>query len=343
MRICKTTTRGVLRHDRRKADPPHKSTLFPAAIGGLHARTGHVGLWGPVALVGYMHRDLVEKRAWILETEYKEGMTLAQLMPGPLAAQLAIYIGFVHHGVRGATLAGIAFVLPSFLMVLVIGMAYVNYVGLLWMRAVFYGIGACVLGIIATSAYKLTLKSVRSDKLLWAIYAFSASLTVLTKSESVFLFLGAGLLVWWLRVGPKSKAGGRLFSLTLAAPIAAMAAAASAADWPLLGQLGAFFAYAGSFVFGSGLAIVPFLYGGVVTEHGWLNDRQLLDAVAVAMITPGPAVITTGFIGYLVAGFWGEVVAALATFVPCCLLTVLPAAWFKNTASTRVLWLSWTV
>ena len=314
------------------SSPPYSLWQLVRYMLGL----GTWGFGGPVALVSYMYRDLVEKRAWIRESEYKEGMTLAQLMPGPLAAQLAIYIGFVHHGVRGATLVGIAFVLPSFLMVLGIGKAYVSYGGLPWMQAVFYGVGACVLGIIAISAYKLTVKSVASDKLLWAIYAFSAALTVLTQSESVFVFLGAGLLVWWLRVGPKFKAGGRLFSVAAPiliapiAPIALMAGAGSALDLPLLGQLAAFFAYAGSFVFGSGLAIVPFLYGGVVTEHHWLNDRQFLDAVAVAMITPGPVVITTGFIGFLIAGFWGAVVAALATFLPCYLLTVLPAAWFKK-------------
>ena len=296
---------------------------------------GTWGFGGPVALVAYMHRDLVDRRAWITDADYKEGMTLAQLMPGPLAAQLAIYIGYVHYRVFGATLAGLAFVLPSFLMVLGIGKAYVSYGGIPWMQAVFYGVGASVLGIIAISAYKLTAKSVGSDKLLWAIYAFSALVTVLTQSESVLVFLGAGLLVWWLRAGHRPKTGGRLHSVAVAVPVALVASVASVgsvsvADWHLLGQLAAFFTYAGSFVFGSGLAIVPFLYGGVVTEHGWLNDRQFLDAVAVAMITPGPVVITTGFIGYLIAGFWGAVVAAMATFLPCYLLTVLPAAWFKK-------------
>ena len=290
---------------------------------------GSWGFGGPVALVGYMYRDLVERRAWITEADYKEGLTLAQLMPGPLAAQLAIYLGYVDYRILGATLVGIAFVLPSFLMVVAIGAAYVAFGGIAWMQAVFYGVGACVIGIIAMSAWKLTQKSIGRDKLLWPIYLTSAVLTVVTQSESVWLFLGAGVLVWLLRAPPKRWPSGSVHGFAVAVPLAA-AVLTSATDWSQLGQIGAFFAYAGSFVFGSGLAIVPFLYSGVVVEHHWLNDRQFVDAVAVAMITPGPVVITTGFIGYLISGFWGAVVAALATFVPCYLLTVLPAPYFKK-------------
>ncbi|MDE2081715.1 MAG: chromate transporter [Burkholderiales bacterium] len=291
---------------------------------------GTWGFGGPVALVGYMYRDLVEQRHWISESDYKEGMALAQLMPGPLAAQLAIYLGHVHYRVRGATLVGLAFVLPSFLMVVAIGAAYSAYGGIAWMQAVFYGVGAAVIGIIAMSAYKLTTKNIGKDKLLWAIFLVSAAVTVITRSEIVWIFLGAGILVWLLRAPPKSWFGGNVNSI--AAPIVAFFAffAFDAMDWHKLGQIGAYFAYAGSFVFGSGLAIVPFLYGGVVQQYHWLNDRQFVDAVAVAMITPGPVVITTGFIGFLVAGFWGAVVAAAGTFVPCYLFTILPAPYFKK-------------
>jgi chromate transporter len=288
---------------------------------------GTWGFGGPVALVGFMYRDLVEQRRWISEADYKEGMALAQLMPGPLAAQLAIYLGYVHHRVWGATLVGIAFVLPSFLMVVAIGAAYQAFGGIIWMQAVFYGVGAAVIGIIAMSAYKLTTKNIGRDRLLWAIFAASAAVTVVTQSEVVWLFLSAGVLVWLLRAPP--KLGGRLNSLAASVPLAGAAVMATV-DWPRLVEIGAFFAYAGSFVFGSGLAIVPFLYGGVVQEHHWLSDQQFVDAVAVAMITPGPVVITTGFIGYLVAGFWGAVVAALGTFVPCYLFTILPAPYFKK-------------
>lgn len=289
---------------------------------------GTWGFGGPVALAGYMYRDLVEKRQWITDADYKEGLALAQLMPGPLAAQLAIYLGYVHYRFVGASLVGMAFVLPSFFMVVALGAAYVAYGGIGWMQSVFYGVGAAVIGIIAMSAWKLTSKSIGKDRLLWPIFLVSAAITVATQSEEVWLFLGAGVLVWLWRAPPAwLKRGGQLHGV--AAPVVALFGS-SAIDWVKLKQIGLYFAYAGSFVFGSGLAIVPFLYGGVVKEYGWLTDRQFVDAVAVAMITPGPVVITTGFIGFLVSGFWGAVVAALATFVPCYLFTVIPAPYFKK-------------
>ena len=291
-------------------------------------KLGAIGFGGPVALVGYMHRDLVEQRQWISEADYKEGLTLAQLMPGPLAAQLAIYLGYVHYGITGATLAGVAFVLPSFLMVLALGAAYVAYGGLTWMQAVFYGVGAAVIGIIALSAYKLTTKSVGKDKLLWAIYVVAAAVTIVTESETVWVFLIAGVLAWFVKAPPAwlQRSG----SAPMVALLPTACALGAATDWPVLAKIGLFFAEAGAFVFGSGLAIVPFLYGGVVNEYHWLNERQFVDAVAVAMITPGPVVITVGFIGYLVAGFPGAVVAALATFLPCYLFTIIPAPYFRK-------------
>ncbi len=297
-------------------------------------KLGTIGFGGPVALVGYMHRDLVEGRGWISEADYKEGMTLSQLAPGPLAAQLAIYLGYVHYKVLGATLVGVAFVIPSFLMVLGIGWAYVAYGGLPWMQSIFYGVGAAVIGIIAMSAKKLTEKSIGKDRLLWAIYLLLAAVTIITESESALLFLAAGVLVWLVRCPPKSVFGNRtmLSVATLPAAIAMAVApfAAGGVTNETLGQIAWFFTKAGTFVFGSGLAIVPFLYGGVVTQYGWLDERQFVDAVAVAMITPGPVVITVGFIGYLVAGLTGAVIAALATFLPCYLLTILPAPYMKK-------------
>ena len=308
--------------------PPLPAEPRPYSLWQLVAymlRLGSLGFGGPVALVGSMYRDLVEQRGWFTDADYKEGMTLSQLMPGPLAAQLAIYLGFVHYRLRGATLAGLALVLPSFLIVLALGAAYVAGGGIGWMQAVFYGVGAGVIAIIATSAWRLTGRTVGRDKLLWAIYLGSAATTIVTHSEVIWLFLGAGLVVWAVRTRPGLGAND-LHGV-------AFLGLGGTPDWDRLLQIGTFFTYAGAFVFGSGLAIVPFLYGGVVKEYAWLNDREFVDAVAVAMITPGPVVITTGFIGYLVSGFWGAVVAAVATFLPCYLLTVVPAPDFKKHGS----------
>jgi chromate transporter len=291
-------------------------------------RLGTIGFGGPVALVGYMHRDLVERRGWISEGDYRDGLALSQLAPGPLAAQLAIYIGFVHYGVAGATAAGLAFVLPSFLMVLGLGWAYVRYGGISWVQAVFYAVGAAVIGIIAYSAYRLTRRSFGGARLLWAIYLVAAAATVITESEEVLLFLAAGVLVWLVRAPPDLRRLRGNAPTLLLAPFGA--AGAATFDLDLLGKMLAFFTYAGAFVFGSGLAIVPFLYGGLVKEHGWLTDQQFLDAVAVALITPGPVVITTGFIGFLLAGLPGAVVAAVATFLPAYFLTIIPAPYFRK-------------
>jgi len=303
-----------------------------AAMARYFLKLGTIGFGGPVALVGYMYRDLVEARRWIGEDDYKEGLTLAQLMPGPLAAQLAMYLGYVHYRIVGATIVGAAFVLPSFLMVVAIGFAYLRFGGLPWMQALFYGVGAAVIGIITISAYKLTTKNIGRDRLLWLIFLLTAGFTVWTQSESVWLFLGGGVLVWLVRAPPKRWLGKSVAPVLAAldshgAPASSML---SNIDLSLLGQIGVFFAKAGAFVFGSGLAIVPFLYAGVVHEHQWLTERQFVDAVAVAMLTPGPVVITVGFIGYLVAGLPGACVASLGTFLPCYLFTIVPAPYFKK-------------
>jgi chromate transport protein ChrA len=130
-------------------------------------RLGTLGFGGPDALVGYMQRDLVEQRVWIAEADYKEGLALAQLCPGPLAAQLAMYLGYVRYRTLGATLVGLAFIWPSFLMVVALGWLYTLYGGLPWMQAVFYGVGASVIGIVALSALKLTTRTIGRDPLLW--------------------------------------------------------------------------------------------------------------------------------------------------------------------------------
>ena len=314
---------------------PDRGTLRALLLYFL--RLGATGFGGPVALVGYMQRDLVEERRWFSPEEYREGLALAQLAPGPLAAQLAMYLGWARGKALGAALVGFAFVLPSFVMVVVIALAYVRFGGMPWMRGAFYGIGAAVIAIVARSAVKLTRLTLVTDRLLWALFAVAALVTAWTESEIVWVFLGAGVIALAVRARPLSRSPGRALALGLLPPGLLAGLAGQPASGATLWRIASYFAEAGAFVFGSGLAIVPFLHAGVVQEFRWLDERQFLDAVAVAMITPGPVVITVGFIGYLVAGLAGAVVAALATFLPCYLFTVIPAPHFRRLSRNHAL------
>jgi chromate transporter len=312
---------------------------------GYFLRLGTLGFGGPVALVAAMHRDLVEAREWVSAEEYREGIALAQLAPGPLAAQLAVYLGWVRHGVLGATVVALAFVAPSFVMVVLLAALYVRAGGLPWMQAAFYGIGAAVIAIISRSAAKLVRSTAGRDWLLWAVVLANATITALTARELLRVVAASGLLIvlvrWWQ--SRRAVVGPTATLLPVLVPIApnlwlnALASLNALSEPSQHLRLFAFFVKAALVVFGSGLAIIPFLHGGVVEQFGWLTERQFLDAVAVAMITPGPVVITVGFIGYLVAGLSGASLAALGMFLPTYGVVVLMAPWFRRVAGNRML------
>lgn len=285
-------------------------------------KLGCIGFGGPIALVGYMQKDLVEERKWISQEEYLKGLAFSQLAPGPLAAQLGIYLGFVRAGFVGATIVAFAFILPSLVMVLAISKAYVSFGGTRFIAALFYGIGAAVIAIIARSATKLVNTVIKKDKLRWAIFLVLAASTAITEREVVWIFLAAGIVVMIARAGvPVAKQRSAISCCWIPGTAAISGTTAS---------LLLFFLKASLFVFGSGLAIIPFLHGGVVQEHHWLTETQFLDAVAVAMITPGPVVITVAFIGYLVNGIWGALAAAVGVFLPVYLFVVLLAPLYKQ-------------
>lgn len=289
-------------------------SLVPVGLWELVAyflRLGASGFGGPIALAGYMQRDLIPRR-WITEEEYREGLAFAQMMPGPLAAQLAMWIGFLRHGVAGASLVGIVFILPTFLIVVVVSWLYVAYHGLPVVQSLFYGMGPTIIAIVALSAYRLARTTVGSDRRLWAIFVAVALVTVVARTEIALLFVAAGLTGMLLYRQPGS---GRRTPNSLAA-LAFVPGLAAALSVPALLELGAFFVKAGAFTFGSGLAIVPFLHQGVVLQHHWLTERQFLDAVAVGIITPGPVVITAAFVGFLVAGVPGALIASAGVFLP---------------------------
>ena len=299
-------------------------------------RLGAIGFGGPAALVGYMRRDLVERTRRVDEDTFNLALALAQVMPGPLAAQAAIAIGYFEAGMVGATLVGAAFIVPSFLMVIALSVAYVAFGGLPWMQALFYGIGAVVIAIIAVAAYRLARGTNKRDPLLWGIFGALALATAWSGAELASLFLAAGLIAVCVRAWPGARRAAVFLVLTVAAAggvwlleRALVAAPAETAGGTLV-QILVFFTKAGAFVFGSGLAIVPFLQQGVVHDLGWLTEHQFLDAVAVALITPGPVVITVAFIGYLVAGLAGATLAAAGIFLPVYVFTIVPAPWFAR-------------
>jgi chromate transporter len=317
---------------------PATTARAPTSLGALvryFLYLGSLGFGGPVALVGFMHRDLIEERRWISEEDFRLGVALSQIMPGPLAAQLAIALGYFQHGVLGGTAVGVAFIVPSFLMVVAISMAYVRYGGLWWMQALFYGIGAAVIAIIGIAAFRLARSTNKRDPLLWGVFLVLVVVTLWAQAELAESFVLAGLLVFFVRARPTPRQGvlaavGGGLVLALVWGTERWLASLSVGGENVLVQVLTFFTKAGAFVFGSGLAIVPFLHQGVVQQFGWLTEHQFVDAVAVAMITPGPVVITVAFIGYLVAGFAGAVAAAIGIFVPVYFFTIIPAPWFSR-------------
>lgn len=292
---------------------------------------GTLGFGGPIALAGHMQKDLVEERKWASSQDYVEGLAFSQLSPGPLAAQLAMYLGWVRAGTLGATLTGAAFILPSFLMVLLLAGLYLHYGRLHWIQGAFYGIGAAVIAIIARSAYKLVRSALKKDWLLWALFTVLAVTTAWKESEIVWLFILCGFVSMLIKAPPRLRfASGAAPSLVGLGKLVTGAHGAAAGG--TVAALFLFFLKAGAFVFGSGLAIVPFLYGGVVSKFHWLTEKQFVDAVAVAMITPGPVVITAGFIGYLVAGPVGAALAALAVFAPPYFIVIAGAPYYRRFA-----------
>lgn len=302
-----------------KGDP---DTLKPVGLWELvlyFLRLGALGFGGPIALAGYMQRDLAA-RQWISDEEYQEGLAFAQMMPGPLAAQLAMWIGFIRHGVAGASLVGIVFILPAYLIVLAVSVLYVAFHGTSLVQALFYGIGPVVIAIVALSALRLARTTVGEDRPLWIIFGIVALITVVARAEIALLFVVAGLIGVLLYSLPsdRQKPGNRPSALAGLAAVGGISVA-----MPLFLELGGFFVKAGAFTFGSGLAIVPFLHQGVVLQHHWLDERQFLDAVAVGIITPGPVVITAAFVGYLVAGVWGSIAAAAGVFLPIYLFVLV--------------------
>jgi chromate transporter len=205
------------------------------------------------------------------------------------------------------------------------------------MQALFYAIGATVIAIIAIAAYKLARSTNKHSPLLWGIFAVLTIVTAWAQTELAEFFILAGLFTLVFQAWPGWKTGMLMVlgAVGLGVVVWMMEvwlgqANSGTNNGHVLAEILLFFTKAGAFVFGSGLAIVPFLHQGVVQQFGWLNEHQFLDAVAVAMITPGPVVITVAFIGFLVAGLAGSIMASIGIFLPVYVFTIVPAPWFKR-------------
>jgi chromate transporter len=284
-------------------------------------RLGTLGFGGPVALCGLMEKELVGEKRWLTKEEMRDAIAVSQSLPGPLAIQVGIFIAYLRGGFCGAWAGGWAFILPNFLIVAALGALYVHFGGLGWMTAIFYGVSPAVIALIVHSCYRLA-KLGMEDWLQWVIAAACFVVTIWLEAEVAVLFIGAGIL-GILYYGSLFRGGTTPISLLAIAPVAIGTAKPPTAS--TLAQLLAFFLKAGSFTFGSGLVIVPFLEKGLVQQTGWLNGREFLVAVAVGMLSPGPVVITATFVGYLVAGFWGSLISTVGIFLPSFILILVVA------------------
>jgi chromate transporter len=285
-------------------------------------RLGLVGFGGPVALVGQMEREVVAERGWLTKEQMREAIAICQSLPGPLAIQVGIYIAYLRGGFWGAWIGGWAFIFPNFVIVAALGALYVYLGDLKPVTAIFYGVSPAVIALILHSCYRLA-KLGMEDWLQWLIAAACLVVTVILQAEVALLFIGAGV-VGILYYGDIVRRRPPPLVLQVAAlPVAAQLMPVASSS--TLAKLLLFFLKAGSLTFGSGLVIVPFLQQGLVEQYGWLDERQFLIAVAVGMISPGPVVITATFVGYLVAGFWGSLVATVGIFLPSFLFILVVA------------------
>lgn len=286
-------------------------------------RLGALGFGGPVALCGLMEKELVQDRHWLTGEEMRDAIAISQTLPGPLAIQVGIFASYLRGGFWGAWAGGWAFILPNFVIVAGLGALYVHFGGIAAITAIFYGVSPAVIALIIHSCYRLA-KLGMTHWLEWTIAVIGFLATVVLQAEIALLFIAAGV-VGTLYYGTLFRGRRQPTTMVLAALPLSAGAVNYAAAGPTLWKLFLFFLKTGTFTFGSGLVIVPFLESGLVHQTGWMNEHEFLIAVAIGMISPGPVVITATFVGYLVAGFWGALVSTVGIFLPSFIYIVVGA------------------
>lgn len=280
---------------------------------------------GPIALVGYMQNDLVNKNNWFSKEEFLDGLAFSQLAPGPLAVQLGMYLGYLRFNIIGATLVLLAFVIPPSSIVILISYLYVKYNGLSWLHAFLYGVSPAVIGIIFKASFNLAKITIQRDFLLFIIFCTACFLSIFTKVEMSLLIISSGLV--YLVANRKNSPNPNLLSFPF---LLINDFSTSIKNNPTLIKLFIFFLKSGTLIFGSGFAIIPFLHRGVVNDYHWLTEKEFMDAVAIGMITPGPVLVVVTFIGFLLKGLPGAIVSTFAVFLPVYLFIIFLSPLFKK-------------
>ncbi len=294
----------------------------------LFFKLGVIGFGGPAAHIAMMEDEVVKRRQWLTRSHFLDLIGATNLIPGPNSTEMAIHVGYTYGGWPGLIVAGVCFILPAVLITAAFSWIYVEFGTLPQVAPLIYGIKPAVLAVILGAVWRLGKKAVKNRKLLM-IGLGVAVLVFYGQNEVIALLLGGSLGMIWLRLSdkgnppPEETAAIMAAGLTTSAALKATAATGATVASVPLWQLGWFFLKVGSVLFGSGYVLVAFLEGGLVREQGWLTKAQLLDAIAIGQFTPGPVLSTSTFIGYLIAGFPGAVVATVAIFLPSFLFVVL--------------------
>ncbi len=291
-------------------------------VAALFLKLGTVSFGGPAAHIALMEQETVSRRGWLTREHFLDLLAATNLVPGPNAVEMASHIGFVHAGWPGLVVGGASFILPAFCISLALAWAYVRFGSLPQVATLFYGINPIVLAIVLVATYRLGRAALRDWRA--AVLAALCLLAALLGVHEVVVLLAAGAAGVLIYEG--KRLSGRFAALGfLLGPLSA----SLTPDGRLL-PLGLFFLKVGSLLFGSGMLLYAFIQRDLVIRYGWLNQQQLVDAIAAGQMTPGPVLSSATFIGYLLAGLPGAVVATVAVFLPSFVIVALVGPWIPR-------------